>query len=814
MILSAYLRKMSCNVITCMLVSLAFHSVQAQGNTASGIITGRILTDYDEPASFASVAVKDHNKGIMADADGKFEMHINPGKYILIVRLIGHVDEEIPIEVKAGQTTEIPLVRLKEDGLQLDEVEIVSQSKKREIEEKGYAVNVISTKDVELQSIQANELLDRSAGVRVRQQGGLGSHVQYNINGLSGNSVRIFIDGIPVSAYGPSFSLNSIPNSMIERIEVYKGVIPAYLSDDALGGAINVVLKKSMKSSLDASYSFGSFNTHQININGVFRNDSTGLTARASGFYNYSDNSYKVWGDKVYITHENLKVERITARRFHDGYRSWGGKLDAGFTGKRWADQFLLGVVFSDMTKDVQHGATMEIVYGNRRARQNTQLYSLTYSKKDFLVKGLDVSLFSSYSFLNRQVTDTIPYMYNWKGQTSDLNKDGKLDEWASGAEGSRPTLQTSLEKNFTSRASISYWLADNHKLNLNYIITDFSRDQDDAMYPMAERALMDTRYFNKSILAAAYESRFFGPRLRTSLFFKYYSQSVRLKDYTKDRSNNLAVLEHDKKVAIPGYGIAMSYAILHNIMITASAERAVRLPETTEIFGNSAENIDPSYGLRPEQSQNLNLGLHLGAFRIKKHSLSLITNVFYRNVSEMIRQGLPSSQVSETYKFENLESVISKGFDAELNYNFNDKIIYTAGASVFNGRFNTEFDPEGARYGHYKKRLRNAPFFTANSNLQYKKENLFRKNSLTSFYYNLGYVHEFFRDWEGVGRKNKPVIPTQIVHDVGIAYTFPNKKITLGLDAKNIFNRQVFDNWALQKPGRAFYAKVSYKII
>src|SRR5690606_10619199 len=123
--------------------------------------------------------------------------------------------------------------------------------------------------------------------------------------------------------------------------------------------------------------------------------------------------------------------------------------------------------------------------------------------------------------------------------------------------------------------------------------------------------------------------------------------------------------------------------------------------------------------------SQNLNLGLHLGAFRIKKHSLALIANVFYRNVSEMIRQGLPSSQVSETYKFENLESVISKGFDAELNYNFNDKIIYTAGASVFNGRFNTEFDPEGARYGHYKKRLRNAPFFTANSNLQYKKENL-----------------------------------------------------------------------------------------
>ena len=135
----------------------------------------------------------------------------------------------------------------------------------------------------------------QECGVTVRQDGGLGSAVNYNLNGMSGNSVRIFVDGIPISAYGSSFSLNSIPPSLIERIEVYKGVIPSHLTDDALGGAINVVLKKNMRNSLSASLSYGSFNTYQANLNGRYRDERTGFTLNLSAFHNYSDNDYEVW---------------------------------------------------------------------------------------------------------------------------------------------------------------------------------------------------------------------------------------------------------------------------------------------------------------------------------------------------------------------------------------------------------------------------------------------------------------------------------------------------------------------------------------
>ncbi|CAN0380398.1 unnamed protein product, partial [Ectocarpus sp. 4 AP-2014] len=166
-------------------------------------------------------------------------------------------------------------------------------------ETQGFVVNIIETKEASIRNIQTNELLNTTVGVKLRQNGGLGSNVEYSLNGLSGRSISIFIDGIPISVYGSSFSLNSIPPSMIENIEVYKGVVPGHLADDALGGAINIVMKRGAKTNLNAAVSYGSFNTFQASINSLYRYKNSGFTIKASGFHNYSDNDYKISGKTI-----------------------------------------------------------------------------------------------------------------------------------------------------------------------------------------------------------------------------------------------------------------------------------------------------------------------------------------------------------------------------------------------------------------------------------------------------------------------------------------------------------------------------------
>ena len=279
-------RKMLKNYL--LIVVASVFSFSAIANTGS--LSGTVKLKSGTPVSDANVVIRSLNKHALTDEKGKFDFrNIAYGKYEIIVSSIEVVQDTFQIQFSKDNNK--PVVLIAEPSVfNLNEVVISAKTKKSELETAGFAVSAIEPGKVALQSLQTSELLDRTAGIRIRQDGGLGSRINYNINGLSGEAIKIFIDGVPASNFGAAFSLNNIPPALIERVEVYKGVVPGYLSEDALGGAVNVVLRQKAKNALTTSYSLGSFNTHQWNINGSYR-ATNGLTAEASAFYNYSDNS-------------------------------------------------------------------------------------------------------------------------------------------------------------------------------------------------------------------------------------------------------------------------------------------------------------------------------------------------------------------------------------------------------------------------------------------------------------------------------------------------------------------------------------------
>ncbi|RYE16642.1 MAG: hypothetical protein EOP51_25420, partial [Sphingobacteriales bacterium] len=82
--------------------------------------------------------------------------------------------------------------------------------------------------------------------------------------------------------------LNNIPVNLAERIEVYKGVVPVELGADALGGAVNIITDQHTRKYLDASVSYGSFNTSRAALSGRYTDAKTGLVFDFNGFNNYS----------------------------------------------------------------------------------------------------------------------------------------------------------------------------------------------------------------------------------------------------------------------------------------------------------------------------------------------------------------------------------------------------------------------------------------------------------------------------------------------------------------------------------------------
>lgn len=778
--------------------------------TQTGELIGTVTTSSGEPVVGASVLLRPGNRATMTDEKGRYAlMKIPYGDYELVITSLEI--QAVKIQLTLHQVRQRQDIVTKENGsTQLNEARVFRNSESREIETQGFAVNVIETKEASLRNIQTNELLDRTVGVRVRQSGGLGSNAVYNLNGMSGRAVGVFIDGIEISTYGSSFNLNNIPPAMIERIEVYKGVLPAHLSGDLLGGAINIILKKgTLSNNLTASISYGSFNTQQADLSGMYRNAKSGLTVKASGFYSYSDNDYEVWGPFVRNESPTGVMERTRGKRFNDAFKSYGGRFELGFTNISWADNFMLGYNGSDTYNEIQHGQYMTRPYTGRFTESQAHVLSLNYAKKDLLTEGLELTFNGVYSDRDQYIQDTVGWRYNWSGEKI-IDIHGNPFRSREGAQQGRPTMNNISRKISTLRAGLSYHINQNHKVVLNHVFYTVDREDYDQLRTVLEQNYRVTNDLSKNVSSLAHEMQAFDSRLKTNLFGKFYQQKI-------DRIEPVAEVINGQNVRVEkqlsdnrntiGYGLAASYAVQPNLVLITSAEKAVRMPDESEIFGDLAQNMTANLAIRPEFSNNLNLGIRAGSYNLNNHIVSLSVSGFIRDTKDKIAILSNDRSVTnvETLYQVNLAGVQAIGFEAEASYS------YTNLNMMLNlSRFNSILKDEASLYND--RQIPNDPFFTANGNVQYRLENVIQQQSALNLYYNAGYIHPFETIWK-LRPSDTDITPPQFIQDIGVSYLFPDRKLTVSFDAKNILNREAYDNFAAQKPGRSFYVKLNYTI-
>src|SRR5690606_28256732 len=195
-------------------------------------IDGTVRAKDGNPIGEVTIKIEGLDIASMTNSKGRYELRNVPyGKYSISVTSIEIEPKRMELTVSRA-THRLDVEVEKKDQVGIEEVTVNRMTQKKEMETSGFAVAVIETKEASLRNLTTNELLDRAVGVRVRQNGGIGSQIEYNLNGMSGSAVGIFLDGTPISTFGSSFNLNNIPPAMIERIEVYKGVLPSHLTGD------------------------------------------------------------------------------------------------------------------------------------------------------------------------------------------------------------------------------------------------------------------------------------------------------------------------------------------------------------------------------------------------------------------------------------------------------------------------------------------------------------------------------------------------------------------------------------------------------
>ncbi|WP_439489105.1 TonB-dependent receptor [Algoriphagus sp.] len=768
----------------------------AQQNTN---LNGLVVDQGGNPIPGVLIKISPISKGLVTDANGKFSVELISGKtFTLAFSFMGFADHTEDISLGSGaQTIEITL---KENVNDLEEFTVLGKSELREIKERAFNVEVVDSRKLHHTNLDLGHALDRVSGVRVRESGGVGSRMNFSLNGFSGKQVKFFIDGIPMDDFGSSFQLNNIPINLAERIEVYKGVVPIGLGADALGGAVNIVTKNVQKNYVDASYSYGSFNTHRTVINTAYVAES-GFTVQLNAFQNYSDNNYWVDVDVADIeTGKYYPDQRV--RRFHDTYHNETVIAQLGVQGKRYADKLLVGLTAGKNYSEIQTGARLVTVFGQWHRKGTILMPTFKYQKKDLFVQGLDVNVNANYNFGSEQNIDTVNRRYNWFRQYREYEVPGGERSY---------TLYKFSNNNAVVTANAYYRFGKIHTLAVSNVYNSFNRIGIDALNPDNDR-YEEPRKSQKNITGLSYQLNW-EEKASVSAFSKIYNQTNYFTMSYNPTGNygDVAYRNERENFTYPGFGLTGSYFITGNIQAKASFEKSYRLPEPEELFGDMV-NLQGNLDLKPETSYNYNVGLSIWKHLNADHRIDISTNGFYRDAKDFIRPRLNNNQAMQV--MDNLYSVTNLGVEGEVRWTYKSKLSAGANITYQNFRNNTEYEAgQTIPSVVYRDRVPNMPYLFGNADASLVMQDVFGKGKDITIGYNLLYVHAFYLYWPSLG-SDKFDVPEQLSHDMNVTYTTGQKgRLQLIAECRNILDSKLYDNFSLQKPGRNFSGKIRYFI-
>ena len=684
-----------------------------------------------------------------------------------------------------------------EEVTQLSEVVLTGQSPIKQVQKAAY--NVVAIEAQQLRNLNSNaaDMLARVSGVKMRETGGVGAEANINLNGFTGRHVRIFIDGVPMNEANASFRINNIPAELMERIEIYKGVVPVTFGADALGGAINVVTRKNRYNYGNLSYTFGSFNTHKSTLNlGQFLTDN--ISVELNAYQNYSDNSYKVFTEYLDLQTGTYSKEKRWFKRFHDRYHNEAIIGRVNIFDEKWTDKLSFALNYSQEDKQLQNANLMQKVFGGKYRKSHNYSSSVEYEKKNIL-NGLSFFLTGRYDFTTTQNVDEEARRYSWTGEYEPMVTRGESQLQNTIFEGKTGYITSHLDYQLNEKHSfqLTHTFSNYTRRNKNMLITNYTLDSD-----------FMRRVNEKNISGLSYK---FTPSERWNIlaFGKYYNTAVTGPVIISGQGSRAVYEEETHHTQAWGYGGATTYQLLKTLQTKISYEKSFRLPTDTELFGDGDLEIG-NYKLKPENSNNLNVNLSYQPV-FKAHSLLVEAGFAYRYIKDYIIRSIISAGANEgSAGSRNHGKVLNMGVDATLRYFYKDIFSVGGNLSYMNLRNKEEFTETGRPSAIYNDRLPNMPYLFGNADATCNIGSLIAKRDKLSLNYNLFFTEEFFTSWQSEGTKIK--VPRQLSHDVSLTYYTPNKRLSLSVEAKNITDELLYDNYSLQKAGRAFYAKLSYR--
>lgn len=158
------------------------------------------------------------------------------GKIALFVRFVGYDQIIDTIDGSKNYT-----YKMNPTAIMLQEIVTTGQFSPQSIQNSVFPVQIINEERIVTQAASnLRELLMTQLNMRITQDNILGSAI--SINGISGNNVKIMVDGVPIiGRLQGNIDLSQINMKNIKKVEIIEGPMSTIYGTDALGGVINLI---------------------------------------------------------------------------------------------------------------------------------------------------------------------------------------------------------------------------------------------------------------------------------------------------------------------------------------------------------------------------------------------------------------------------------------------------------------------------------------------------------------------------------------------------------------------------------------------
>lgn len=547
--------------------------------TAKEVVTGTVKTADGSPAEFITVALKNTLYSATTDIDGSFSLKAPAGEYTMVVFSITAHKKEFPVTIKAGEVNSFPDITIIEDSKQLDEIVVTGQFSRQSLRNSVYKVRVVNALQIEQRAAtNVQSLLNTEIGIRLSNDLALGE-TDFELMGMSGNNVKVLIDGIPVVDRGSTKqSLSQIDVNSIEQIEIIEGPMSVIYGTDALAGVINIITKKADVSSGKNKVS-AAVRLHEESVGGEY--------APFSGDGIHNQSASLSWAHKT-----GFYVDGTFARNITGG---WTG--DKTGREKQWQpkDQFLYGGTVGFKKKSFN--AWYRLDYMDEtifNAINPTALTPNEVSDRNFITNRYTHQLQSAWKVSSRLTLDVAGSFQDYSRRTrTTVSNTATGDRWLS----IDPSAQdTSAITSWFGRATATWNLST--KLSLQPGL-EYQWNQGSGDRIKGEPSIAD--------------------------FAAFLSAEWNPTDWVNLRPGVRAIIssDYDAPLAIPS--LVTKFSLNHQMDLRVSYAYGFRAPTLRELyfsFHNANHNIDGNPNLRAEYSNNFTAFytwriLHSGSIRL-----------------------------------------------------------------------------------------------------------------------------------------------------------------------------------------------------